>query len=126
MPLLLDKGIVSSSAECRGFTLGVLVKIIKTSRAALKDWLVRLIAVLVESMSALEPKMFQVCIHFSLDKHRFFMHLSFMSFYTPEIKLLMRLLKFISYQFIHFILLCIGFIKLTVHAVSHNPFTNLR
>ena len=59
MPLLLDKGIVASSMEARGFSFGMLVKIIKISRAALKDWLVRLVGVLVESMSALEPQMLQ-------------------------------------------------------------------
>ena len=59
MPLLLDKGIVASSIEARGFSFGMLVKIIKIARAALKDWLVRLVGVLVESMSALEPQLLQ-------------------------------------------------------------------
>lgn len=59
MPILLDKGLLAPSPEGRGFTLGVLVKLIKSSRAALKEWLVRLVAVLVESMSALEPKTLQ-------------------------------------------------------------------
>jgi hypothetical protein len=59
LPILLDKGLVAPSQEARGFTLGVLVKLIKSSRHALKEWLVRLVAVLVESMSALEPKTLQ-------------------------------------------------------------------
>ena len=59
MPILLDKGLLAPSPEGRGFTLGVLVKLIKSSRAALKEWLVRLVSVLVESMSALEPKTLQ-------------------------------------------------------------------
>ena len=59
MPILLDKGLLAPSPEGRGFTLGVLVKLIKSSRAALGEWLVRLVAVLVESMSALEPKTLQ-------------------------------------------------------------------
>jgi hypothetical protein len=59
LPILLDKGLVAPSQEARGFTLGVLVKLIKSSRFALKEWLVRLVAVLVESMSALEPKTLQ-------------------------------------------------------------------
>lgn len=59
LPILLDKGLVAPSQEARGFTLGVLVKLIKSSRYALKEWLVRLVAVLVESMSALEPKTLQ-------------------------------------------------------------------
>lgn len=59
MPLLLDRGLCAPSQEARGFTLGVLVKLIKSSRSALKEWLVRLVSVLVESMSALEPKTLQ-------------------------------------------------------------------
>ena len=59
MPILLDKGLVAPSQEVRGFTLGVLVKLIKSSRSSLKEWLVRLVAVLVECMSAMEPKTLQ-------------------------------------------------------------------
>jgi hypothetical protein len=59
LPILLDKGLVAPSQEARGFTLGVLLRLIKSSRSALKEWLVRLVAVLVESMSALEPKTLQ-------------------------------------------------------------------
>ena len=59
MPILLDKGLLAPSPEGRGFTLGVLVKLIKSSKSALKQWLIRLVGVLVESMSALEPKTLQ-------------------------------------------------------------------
>ena len=59
LPILLDKGLVASTPECRGCSLGIIVRIVKVARASLKDWLVRLIAVLVESMSALEPKTMQ-------------------------------------------------------------------
>jgi hypothetical protein len=59
MPILLDKGLGAPSQEVRGFTLGVLVKLIKSSRSSLKEWLVRLVAVLVECMSAMEPKTLQ-------------------------------------------------------------------
>lgn len=59
LPILLDKGLVAPTPEGRGFSLGILVRIVKVARASLKDWLVRLIAVLVEAMSALEPKTMQ-------------------------------------------------------------------
>jgi hypothetical protein len=59
LPMILDKGLISSSPEIRGFSLGVLIKLIQTTRVSLKHWLPRLVAVLVESMSALEPRTLQ-------------------------------------------------------------------
>jgi hypothetical protein len=61
LPLLLDhpRGVLSSAPECRGFVLGVLLRLIKVCRAALGEWLVKLVSVMVESMSALEPRTMQ-------------------------------------------------------------------
>ena len=59
IPLLLDKGLLAPSAEGKGFSIGLLLRIVKTSRSSLKDHLIRLISVLVESMSAMEPRSLQ-------------------------------------------------------------------
>lgn len=60
LPLILDKGLLASSAEGKGLSLGLLASMIKKSeRNVLKDWLPRLVSTLIESMSALEPKVLQ-------------------------------------------------------------------
>lgn len=67
LTILLDKGLVSASAESRGYSLGIMLKIIQQQRELalhgmnnlLLPWLERLIDILLESMSALEPQMFQ-------------------------------------------------------------------
>jgi hypothetical protein len=59
IPILLDKGLLAPSHEGRGFSLGLLLRIVKTSKSSLKDHLIRLISVLVESMSAMEPRTLQ-------------------------------------------------------------------
>jgi hypothetical protein len=59
IPILLDKGLLAPSPEGRGFSIGLLLRIVKTSRASLKDNLIRLVSVLVESMSAMEPRSLQ-------------------------------------------------------------------
>lgn len=59
VPILLDKGLLAPSPEGRGFSIGLLLRIVKTSKASLKDHLIRLVSVLVESMSAMEPRSLQ-------------------------------------------------------------------
>lgn len=87
VPLILEKGLAASSAEARGFSLGVLLKIVQvnvlpTATAGslfshsvtvapikrhhvllevepLDKWLPQLVSALVECMSALEPKILQ-------------------------------------------------------------------
>eukprot|EP01038_Epipyxis_sp_PR26KG_P004446 gene4446-6289_t len=60
LPLLMDKGLLAPSVEARGCSLGLLVKIVKcASKEALQPWVEALVGVLVESMSALEPKTLQ-------------------------------------------------------------------
>jgi proteasome component ECM29 len=59
LPVLLEKGLLAPSAEARGFSLGVLVKVVQAAKTALKKWLPQLVSVLIESMSALEPRTFQ-------------------------------------------------------------------
>lgn len=59
VPLLLEKGLLASSAEGRGYSLGLLLNIVKVAQSSLTLHLVKLIAVLVESMSAMEPKLLQ-------------------------------------------------------------------
>jgi hypothetical protein len=59
IPILLDKGLLAPSPEGRGFSIGLLLRIVKTSKASLKDNLIRLVSVLVESMSAMEPRSLQ-------------------------------------------------------------------
>lgn len=59
IPILLDKGLLAPSPEGRGFSIGLLLRVVKTSRASLKDHLIRLVSVLVESMSAMEPRSLQ-------------------------------------------------------------------
>mmetsp|Transcript_8656 Transcript_8656/g.11831 ORF Transcript_8656/g.11831 Transcript_8656/m.11831 type:complete len:1083 (-) Transcript_8656:53-3301(-) len=87
VPLILDKGLAASSAEARGFSLGVLLKIVQVNVVPsatastlfsqpsavapikrhhvllevepLDKWLPQLVSALVECMSALEPKILQ-------------------------------------------------------------------
>ena len=59
LPLILEKGLSVSTSEVRGFSLGALMKIIHAAKNALGDWLDPIIAVLVECMSALEPRTLQ-------------------------------------------------------------------
>jgi len=60
IPLILDKGLLTTSAEGKGLSLGLLANMIKKAeRNVLKNWLPRLVSTLVESMSALEPKVLQ-------------------------------------------------------------------
>jgi hypothetical protein len=57
-PLIIDKGLTNSSPEVKGFSLGVILQIIELCKNSLKHWLSKLINVLVECMSALEPRVF--------------------------------------------------------------------
>lgn len=91
VPLLVEKGLVSPSAEARGFSLGVILKIVQRldksaaiplpfrhsqvvprqqqvvgqsvllsgQEEPLGQWLPQLVSALVESMSALEPRVLQ-------------------------------------------------------------------
>ena len=59
LPVILDKGLSNSTAEVRGFSLGALMKIIKTIQSSLGKWTVPIVSVLTESMSALEPRSLQ-------------------------------------------------------------------
>lgn len=59
IPFLMEKGLVASSAEGRGFCLGLLLEIIRTAKKHLKACLSDLISVLLESMSAMEPRTLQ-------------------------------------------------------------------
>lgn len=57
LPILLDKGLVSASIEARGFSLGTLIKVIETSKSMIVPWIGKLIDILIESISALEPQL---------------------------------------------------------------------
>lgn len=59
IPILLDKGLVAQSQEGRGFSLGLLVQVVKVSKQSLKEHLIRIIDILIESMAALEPRTLQ-------------------------------------------------------------------
>lgn len=59
IPFLLDKGLLAPSAEGKGFSIGLLLRIVKTSKSSLQAHLIQLIAVLVEAMSAMEPQTLQ-------------------------------------------------------------------
>jgi len=59
LPVLMDRGLVAPTPEGRGVALGLLVRIIKAARNMLEPWLPRLVSVLVEAMSALEPQTLQ-------------------------------------------------------------------
>ena len=59
IPMLLDKGLLEPSLEGRGFSLGLLLRIVKTTKASLKTHLIRIIDTLVEAMSAMEPQTLQ-------------------------------------------------------------------
>ena len=56
---LLDRGLVSSCQELKGFSFGVLIKLIAATKRSLNQYQVQLIAVMVECMSAFEPSMLQ-------------------------------------------------------------------
>lgn len=57
LPILLEKGIVAASVEARGFSLGMLLKLIEQASHMMVPWLIKLIDVFLESISALEPQM---------------------------------------------------------------------
>jgi proteasome component ECM29 len=59
IPFLLDKGLLAPSAEGKGFSIGLLLRIVKTTKSSLQAHLIQLIAVLVEAMSAMEPQTLQ-------------------------------------------------------------------
>jgi len=59
LPVLMDRGLVAPTPEGRGVALGLLVRIIKAAKGMLEPWLPRLVSVLVEAMSALEPQTLQ-------------------------------------------------------------------
>lgn len=60
LPILLEKGWISSSLEARGFCLGAIIKILNEEPTnVLLTWLERLIDLFIESISALEPQMLQ-------------------------------------------------------------------
>ncbi len=59
MRLILEQGVLAPSAEARGVAVGTLVRVVKAAGRSLGKWLVPLISVLVESMSALEPRSLQ-------------------------------------------------------------------
>ena len=56
VPWLLDKGLLQPSQEALGFAFGLLLQIIKTTGLHLRLYVARIVGVLVEAMSALEPK----------------------------------------------------------------------
>ena len=64
VPKLLSQGLISSSMEGKGFSLGVLAKLIKLCRYLLRTWLPRIISILVECMSAFEPGNLLCIIYF--------------------------------------------------------------
>ena len=59
IPFLLEKGLLAPSAEGKGFSIGLLIRIVKTTKSSLQAHLVQLISVLIESMSAMEPQTLQ-------------------------------------------------------------------
>ena len=59
IPWLLDKGLLESSQDILGFCFNLLVSVIKVSQFHLKAYIIRMIGVLVEAMSALEPQALQ-------------------------------------------------------------------
>ena len=59
MPLLLDKGLLVVFPEGKGYCMGLLIRIIKEAKNTLNTWICRLISVLIEGMSALEPQSLQ-------------------------------------------------------------------
>lgn len=61
VPLILDKGLLSTSLEAKGLSLGLLGKIVEVTKhsRALCDHLPQIVSVLVEGMSATEPQTLQ-------------------------------------------------------------------
>lgn len=59
LPIIQSKGLLSPSLEGKGFSLGILIQIIKTAKSSLLGLLPCIISILVESMSAMEPKTLQ-------------------------------------------------------------------
>ena len=59
IPKMLDKGLVASAVEAKGFALGVITRVVKLSRKLLGEYRAPLLAVLIECMSAFEPRMLQ-------------------------------------------------------------------
>lgn len=61
VPLILDRGLLSTSLEAKGLSLGLLGKIVEVTKhsRALCDHLPQIVSVLVEGMSATEPQTLQ-------------------------------------------------------------------
>ena len=59
IPWLLDKGLLESNQDVLGFCFSVLIRIIQVSQSHLKAYIIRMIGILVEAMSALEPQALQ-------------------------------------------------------------------
>lgn len=59
LPLLLDKGLVSTCKEVQGVAVLTLVRIVKGSGDAIRPYLPELVAALVEAQSAIEPAQLQ-------------------------------------------------------------------
>eukprot|EP01039_Chlorochromonas_danica_P009844 gene9844-10889_t len=57
LPLLLDEGLTAPCLEARGFSLGALLKLVQRVPSLLRPWLEKVIDVLLEAASAMEPQM---------------------------------------------------------------------
>lgn len=57
LPLLLDEGLTAPCLEARGFSLGALLKLVQRVPSLLHPWLEKVIDVLLEAASAMEPQM---------------------------------------------------------------------
>ena len=67
VPLLLDKGLLVTFPEGKGYCMGLLMRIIKESKGNLNSWLIQIVSVLIEGMSGLEPQSLQY-MHFHAAK----------------------------------------------------------
>lgn len=56
---LLSTGLISPCAESKGFSFGVLIRLVTTAKHSLKLYQPQLISIMVECMSAFEPEMLQ-------------------------------------------------------------------
>lgn len=59
VPLLLRKGFQAASEVARIYSIGLVVRLVETSKSYLRPWLPDLINIIVEAMSALEPNTLQ-------------------------------------------------------------------
>ena len=59
LPIIQSKGLLSPSLEGKGFSLGILLEIVKTAKSSLRGLLPCIVSILVESMSAMEPTTLQ-------------------------------------------------------------------